>query len=792
MHTSPRCRFGIMPKMTALIRPIGLCCFLLLLFSAKAWGIECSKVLPRLAYSYEKDLVSTGERSFALLKDLEQLAPGSTRQGGAVFEMELEILDLLQVYPTLRNYPDFAKKYGLTLDQAKNIVDWYALRFIDEPTVSLDRSSYLDRTTALRRVFRLTDEQNPQSRRYLYYLVNLGHKSVPQMARELQISEGQVYQDISRHRLSLKGTFLEDDRLEKARQLLASGTKLEAVAEELGVGTRALEFALHHSGDKNRGQSWDRELHLDGRPLLEPQVLITLFEKGLTHQAIADQLNSLAGTGADEPSYRTAASVQAKLGELGLSKEALQGPTDVALPGYGPVKEDGELVLSAVRLFLFDHAEAPLAWKATQLGVTPSGLEAFVARHDLARAAAPRDAQSSSDATPLNSKSLEKAYEKQRRVASFAFVEWVRAHGNSLPTNPGKAPKNETAEHAAQRLPQKNAYAWMQRNRQKAPALKDLPEDIRNLVVDWKPKEKTMDAEAFASWVRTHGNALPTAPSKPPKNETAEQAAQRLKQKNAYQWLQRNHEKAAILKDLPEDIRKLATAWKPIETMNAETFASWVRVHNNLLPTIPGNAPKNETAEQAAQGLKQKYAYSWLRRNHEKAAILKDLPEDIRKLAAEWKPRERAMNAEGFASWVRTNGDTLPPPPEKPTENETTDQAADRLKLQNAYGWMRRNRDKAAALKDLPEDIRKLVADWKPKQKTMDTEAFVSWVRAHGNTLPTHRRKPPANETAEQKAQRLTQKSAYQWMLRNRDNAAVLKELPDEIREMIQTKFGKQ
>jgi hypothetical protein len=288
-----------------------------------------------------------------------------------------------------KRWPLFEQKYGLTHEQAMDVLTYYVSRhYFNGLSYLGPPREVLARFSRVAREHRLADPGNEVSRTYLYYLHNVTRLSVPQMAEQLsktrdrKISEQQIYRELSQAGISIEAEFetpLEASRIhgiaarlnEIGRGHLMAGVPRESlvgaanylaangrlsrfeIARVLNVGENALDFIQHHRNEISRGVAWRRNLDAEGRRLAQDEhweleeaksegELLTLFweRDELSSQEIADRLNRLFRTSPESGNYRSQASVTAKAKVLGLTDLSPKGP-DVELPPMGNLRRRG-------------------------------------------------------------------------------------------------------------------------------------------------------------------------------------------------------------------------------------------------------------------------------------------------------------------------------------------------------------------------------------------------------------------------------------------------------------------
>lgn len=79
--------------------------------------------------------------------------------------------------------------------------------FYDSAEISGDPSVIFERLRRISRDHYLGEPQSRRTRRWLYYSTNLTRLSIPEMAKQLGVSEGQVYSDLSHFQFSIPKAF---------------------------------------------------------------------------------------------------------------------------------------------------------------------------------------------------------------------------------------------------------------------------------------------------------------------------------------------------------------------------------------------------------------------------------------------------------------------------------------------------------------------------------------------------------------------------------------------------------
>ncbi len=319
-----------------------------------------------------------------------------------------------------KKWEELGRKWKLNEEQLATVRSYYSFFVFDGAEEMVGKKKDL-----FAHVKKLTLEyhleKNPKLKaRYEYYQKNLGKMSVPEMAKELGMSQGQVYKELQFYNLSI----------------------VEAFGGEYGEGeSQASRFVRHYLKQENRGVSWDRWFGADR----EDALLVQLHDEGLSHAEMAEVLNKLAGvTDPNDEEIRTEASVAAKVKALGLSELNPQKMKDLSIDPYGIVKISGALVPGPATEFLFDNREKGLEWSAEKLGVTPSGLYRFLERQhvegiferkksgELAERKRVRGVRKAKSAVE-GQENAEVVKEKERSEALDKLMPWIRKNGGKVP-----------------------------------------------------------------------------------------------------------------------------------------------------------------------------------------------------------------------------------------------------------------------------------------------------------------------------------------------------------------------
>ncbi len=412
--------------------PVKFILFLIFIISAMpiaaASATPCESIFVNYLYHVQREMIGRTPSALADFRK-ENSAVADLMQDKAnpdgLYAFESDVFALFSLAPEYRDLGSFGEKWGLTPLQSQQFADYYGSQvfFKDFETIGPPAEMF-HRLRQVSREHYLGEPVDALARRWRFYVANLTQYSVPEMARLLNISEGQVYKDLSALQLSVVEAF--GKKIAQAKLRLAAKENLDQIAKVLGVGQQALAFVLHHTSVRSRGQSWDDIIRANGRDEIETIVLIRLFGQEKTHQHIADQLNTYRGVGPHDPAFRTAKSVTDKLGALGLTNRVEAGET-IIHPQYGLLNESGRLVVGNALAFIIDHMNKDDEWIANALGVQKSTLESFFARHHLVRLSASDNLQFEERT------SLVAQYERQR-MAIRQVLNWIRATDVFPPT----------------------------------------------------------------------------------------------------------------------------------------------------------------------------------------------------------------------------------------------------------------------------------------------------------------------------------------------------------------------
>ncbi|MEI7441841.1 MAG: hypothetical protein WCK43_09485, partial [bacterium] len=334
--------------------------FLLFLRFGHTSEFDCRGILSAFVGEMHKPLVDprvSYQEPTSFLKEIFE-SKGTHYSESAIKSFEDDVQDLFPPPKSgeSKKWEELGKKWKLNEEQLATVRSYYSFLIFDGAEEMVGKKKDL-----FAHVKKLTLEyhleKNPKLKaRYEYYQKNLGEKSVPEMAKELKMNQGQVYKELQFYNLSI----------------------VEAFGGDYGEGeSQASRFVRHYLNQENRGVSWERVLEGER----EDALLVQLHEQGLSHAEMAEVLNKLAGvTDPTDEAIRTEASVAAKVKALGLSELNPHKMKELSIEPYGIVKISGALVPGPATEFLFDNREKGSEWCSEKLGVTKKGLYGFLER----------------------------------------------------------------------------------------------------------------------------------------------------------------------------------------------------------------------------------------------------------------------------------------------------------------------------------------------------------------------------------------------------------------------------
>ncbi len=398
--------------------------FLFFIRFGHASGVDCRGILAAFVGEMHKPLVDprvSYQEPTSFLKEIFE-SKGTHYSESAIKAFEDDVQDLFPPPKSgeSKKWEELGKKWKLNEEQLATVRSYYSFFVFDGAEEMVGKKKDL-----FAHVKKLTLEYHLEKNeklkaRYEYYQQNLGKKSVPEMAKELGMSQGQVYKELQFYNLSI----------------------VEAFGGEYGEGeSQASRFVRHYLKQENRGVSWDRWFGADR----EDALLVQLHDEGLSHAEMAEVLNKLAGvTDPTDTSIRTEASIAAKVKALGLSELNPHKMKDFSIDPYGIVKISGALVPGPATEFLFDNREKGLEWSAEKLGVSKKGLYGFLERQhvegiferkksgELAERKRARGVRKAKSAVE-GQENAEVVKEKERNEAIDKLIEWVTKNGGELP-----------------------------------------------------------------------------------------------------------------------------------------------------------------------------------------------------------------------------------------------------------------------------------------------------------------------------------------------------------------------
>lgn len=218
---------------------------------------------------------------------------------------ENDVLSFFEVDPSLRDLDYLTEKWKMSRDEITDVLLYYGVEIFDSDLriLSSDPSQSEARLRELKPELTSRAPASPGAKaNRAYYEDALAIKSIPEMAKELGITEHSVRRQLSELDLSVAEAF--------ARKRGGPG-----VGED-----QASRFFRHYLGEERRDIGWDRVMIWQGRPFLEEELLVRFRREGVPRSEIAARLNELAHvTDPTSPLHRTEGSVQGKLGTLGFA-----------------------------------------------------------------------------------------------------------------------------------------------------------------------------------------------------------------------------------------------------------------------------------------------------------------------------------------------------------------------------------------------------------------------------------------------------------------------------------------
>ena len=323
-------------------------------------NLDCRKVLSVFALKAKQTLVDPTQSYDKTISLLKKVFGDDFYEQSDLGKFEN---DVREVFKSKRNHDKkwqlLEEKWNLDSRQGLYLKAFYSFFIYNPSLLPLKTRAELFtelKTLSLRSQINLDPEVQ---QRYNYYLSTIGKKSVPEIAKELNLSQSYVYKELSFLNLSIVKAFENDFR---------------------NGEDQSSRFVRHQLEIENRGVSWNRKLG----EVSEEILLVDMHEKGMTHAQIAAALNKLAGTtNPKNPYIRTERSVSYKIQKLGLSQPQKKYPKKLILKDYGLVKENGLLVPNTTIEFLIANKNKGKTWCAQKLKVSLGGLRGFIKRHHL-------------------------------------------------------------------------------------------------------------------------------------------------------------------------------------------------------------------------------------------------------------------------------------------------------------------------------------------------------------------------------------------------------------------------
>lgn len=435
-----------------------------------------------------------------------------------LFQFETDILDLFLVAPELRNIDEFKRKWDLNDEQALDVLTYYGtqvfygdIKVVSEPTVVFERLRILSREYWLSTRPELAERES-------YYRKNIMLLSVPEMAQELGLTEGQIYYELSRLEISILKTYEASGVLGQALRFLDSGVPLELAAREMEVGEQALRFISHHVRSTTRKVDWDRVLIFQNQRMLEVEVLLLLYVNKYSPSEIANILNVVTNTPVDSPEVRTEASVRSKMRELGLTQvRELWGVKELYLPDYGLLKHNGRLIAANAIKFIFDHYQRSDQWLADFFEIDLKSLKEFYLRHHIVRLKARDEAFTIQSGEEL-AQVLDR-YELQK-LSIDRIVDWVIQNKRLPQTRDFGA--DEGKVHLPRRKSQSSVFnlfptvadvyiAVKKRAAEKGyeVSLLNVNLHIKNITPAFRAERKIEAAKLIVKWIKAHNGQVP-------------------------------------------------------------------------------------------------------------------------------------------------------------------------------------------------------------------------------------------------------------------------------------------
>lgn len=366
-----------------------------------------------------------------------------------------------------------------------------------DPEALPDARIVLERLSQLGREHAIGGGAHPLTARFLWYSSNVTRLSVEEMATSTRMSVAQVRQQLTELGISLDEAFARpanwrtmENHLgarfgelvsdlpanasiyEAARYLRQRNVPMANVARALDVGELALETYLGE-----RAIAWDRRLEFEGSVRDEIDILLTLFDRNFSIEAIRDALNHAAGAKTPrDPEFRSAISVYMKLRRLGKMGNAHRSANDLEIEGYGQVKSNGNLVPLAVLHFATENQENGAEWIAGKLGVATPSLLGFLRRQNVTLYTA--------NGRPFGRSTLGQGAEPGSDPLAADLAHFYRTRGNRLPGHPVEPADRALTpgEKYERRLNKRLSHAFTDEtvgaDSRWARLLEDLPEEV--------------------------------------------------------------------------------------------------------------------------------------------------------------------------------------------------------------------------------------------------------------------------------------------------------------------------
>ncbi len=311
-----------------------------------------------------------------------------------VDSLEDDVFDMMREHPPEQRdlfRSTIAGERGVSEKLIKDIELYFAIYLFDDVSFAGEKEVLWPRVIEYIRARRISNPKKDSAEsRYFYYLNQITHKSVPQIARELGMNDFQVRKELSDLKVSIDEVFgrvyrrLEDGSIQLLSKELSSIGDLtlplmEKLAVEFEIGFEALDFYLHYTGKHSRARKWSDQ---------ETQKLYELSNqfKGVaqSYAEITKAFNLFFNHGPNDKDRRTMAAIAAKLSKEGLvDKNSAKLLSNHSIAGYGAVKKNGKLVVEKASEYITDHWTDSLKELADNLQVKATSLRGFIKRHSL-------------------------------------------------------------------------------------------------------------------------------------------------------------------------------------------------------------------------------------------------------------------------------------------------------------------------------------------------------------------------------------------------------------------------